>query len=445
MDKPYLLIRGELCQQTAASFGGNGESSWVDQVLCRDGLGRCTLRGESLAGALKATARKLFQHLPATLGDMRTPQPSVWRTFTSHPRNAGSAEVRQGVRIHAQTGAAKDGALFDAETLPPGTRWPFVLEIDLQRAGDEVDQVCRVTLHTLHAWTQGRCWLGRSVARGTGWFRLENVRIVALDREEWPDSRIADVAAHFDTHFHSRAQPLPSWLTGFDPPDGDWTWREYRVRLTVAPGQDDYGMDFLSVGGHAGDALLLDLRHDLEQANHLLLPQASLKSEVIETWVADQVFAYTRRDGKVHPYIPGSSLRGPLRHAAAWWARKQGADAGCLNALFGTMDSEPQAGALLVSDAHVLDDDWQAVLLKMHAEDEFAGGVYGSSLFDRLVLSQARFAATLVVETRKTEIEKLDGLLQPALALARQGFVGLGGQVWRGLGRLRWEIDRETT
>ena len=60
MSARYVLILGELVQDTAMNVGGNaGSGRLVDMPFCRDGRGRLTLRGDGLAGALVATARRL--------------------------------------------------------------------------------------------------------------------------------------------------------------------------------------------------------------------------------------------------------------------------------------------------------------------------------------------------------------------------------------------------
>lgn len=431
--KPFLLIKGELVQKTAGSFGGNGDSTWVDHVLCRDGQNRCTLRGETLSGALLATARKLFTDIPKEISHRDLKNPSVWRVFTSHPLlETENTAVRQNVCINSETGAAKDGALFDSETLARGTTWSFFLEIDLQRA-ENPEQVKAVTFHALQQWMDGYCWLGRSVARGTGWFELQNVKTAEVGWDIYPNSELKEV----DDILFAPAQSLQT--TRLAQPDSSWRRKHYEIRLNVAPEADAYGIDFLSVGGHSGDALLLDAKKDLN--GKLLSPQATLKHQDI---YADSVFSYSRNENGIEPYIAGSALRGVLRHAAEWWANKQEFDLEhlkSLDQLFGNFETEHKAGAMLISDAYLSNPHWQAVLIKMHAEDEFAGGVYSSSLFDKLVLSQASFTATFVIEAEsEAELDKLTDALQPALKLAEQGFLGLGGGAWRGFGHLCWQI-----
>ncbi len=441
--KAFILIKGELVQDTAGSFGGNGDDNWVDDMLCRDGQGRYTLRGESLAGALSATARQLFSELPKEIGDKSSRQPSAWRVFTSHPAEGIQSSVRQNVCIDKQTGAAMDGALFDTETLPAGTRWPFILEIDLTRAGDNVEKLLAVTLHALSAWVQGRCWIGRNVARGTGWFSLENIKITHADWEQWPNSSECNIDAYYEQSF-PETQSLVDFMdeyAGKIKPDADWLWQEYQLTIRVdVPENDAYGIDFLSVGGHSGDALMLDIQEDLVNKEKLALPQASLNDSVCQNWVADQVFSYLRNtDGNIQPYIAGASLRGVLRHGAEWWANKHNIILDDLDTLFGTLENSAR---LLISDVHISDANWQALLLKMHAEDEFSGGVYASALFDRLVLSQACFTGKLLIEAKQEDMQLLEKSIQPALELAKLGFLGLGGQSARGMGHLKWDIQR---
>ena len=86
-DKSYRTIFvGTLVQDSALSTGGTDTLSGVDDPLCRDGEGRFTLRGTTLAGALIATARTLYPKIPpeicvdATNKPDKTPlTPSLWR------------------------------------------------------------------------------------------------------------------------------------------------------------------------------------------------------------------------------------------------------------------------------------------------------------------------------------------------------------------------------
>jgi hypothetical protein len=178
----------------------------------------------------------------------------------------------------------------------------------------------RVALGALEAWTRGRCWLGRSVARGTGWFRLEVAQVAEAGWDIWPDSS-KEHEKRLDEQFARQGCPLQEYLAaqGFQAPDGDWAWRDYRLTLKVAA------------------------------------PAAS----------DENAYGVEMQEGK-----------------------------------------QPQAGALLASDARLASGDWRALPLKMHGEDEFACGVYGNALFDRLALARAVFTARLALEAKKSELDQ---------------------------------------
>jgi CRISPR/Cas system CSM-associated protein Csm3 (group 7 of RAMP superfamily) len=153
--------------------------------------------------------------------------------------------------------------------------------------------------------------------------------------------------------------------------------------------------------------------------------------------------------GNRHPFIPGSAIRGPLRHALERHYRANGEFANrkaAIQRCFGDLSEEngkPKAiaAALLVSDAHLSNPDWQAAWFQLHAEDEFTAGAYGSSKFDRLALIEAEFTGKLVLETPVEFIDELMPLLEKIQELATSGQVSIGGGQWRGHGSIHWDFD----
>jgi hypothetical protein len=97
------LFVGTLVQESALSVGGNQRHGGFDDVLCRDGRNRPTLRGEGLAGALLRTARTLYQE--SDLADITADKAggtdrngSLWAFGNAHPHadpipDAGTASV----------------------------------------------------------------------------------------------------------------------------------------------------------------------------------------------------------------------------------------------------------------------------------------------------------------------------------------------------------------
>ncbi|EDN68995.1 protein of unknown function DUF324 [Beggiatoa sp. PS] len=461
MSDYITLFTGELVQDSALSVGGNGESGGtVDDPLCRDGKGRATLRGTTLAGALIATARKLYQPLPAKISAKNSgenqsnemPPRSVWQVFTSHPEEKiHLPENRQGVGILQATGAAADGVLFDVETLPRGTRWPFRLAVDMTQQNDKEQNYASIAAAALLEWQRGRCWIGRAVARGLGWLHLENLQAYRLNTTHldlWPDSSLSLPAAIDKVAKEVEAIPANQFVETFQlsPAKTSWYYIEINGRLRVGERDNGYGIDGLSVGGHAANQGLV------KRDDHYLRSKGQSVDKQNDNFSPDASMVLTRTlTGELQPFIPGSALRGPLRHTLSRLLRAKGHDIQDPNKkhsqptdvvaqLFGSLT---KSAPLLVSDAYLVNNDWQAVWLQHHAEDEFSAGVYESSKFDRVALIQGEFAWKLVIEVQGIAIaENHLQRLKLALQYGEKAFLPVGGGQWRGLGWPQWTIER---
>lgn len=441
MTKPYRsLFVGELVQESFLSVGGTDDpDAPVDSPFCRDGLGQPTLRGSGLAGALIATLRRALGggQVPAIISDSdKGRQPSAWRFFNSHQPADFEPSYRQHVAIDKRTGAAADQALFDLETLPPETTWPFLLEVVTERT----EEPAKLARKALSHWLAGRCLIGREVAAGLGWMRLKNLREYRLTTEyanNWPCARKAgDYRAYIERTFAAaqaeditpEKNPLPGWI-------------DLSGHIDVGKRADDfgkgYGIDSLSIGGHASEELAAAW-----DARHFLAPEGMSIKSAKDNFDPDASVVMFEQDGKRLPYIPGSSLRGPLRHALARLLRAGGKSTDVVERLFGPEEPDrdnPTSAKLLICDAlPAKDAAAQLAWFQHHAEDEFAGGVYKSSKFDRVAVTQGRFNWRMVLENG-TDEEK--GALKELFKLARAGQIGIGGGQWRGHGWLLWHSD----
>ncbi|BCU08292.1 RAMP superfamily CRISPR-associated protein [Allochromatium tepidum] len=442
MSQPYrTLFMGTLVQDSFLSVGGRDDpTASVDSPFCLDGSNRPTLRGSGLAGALVATLRRMRRDepepVPKTIsGSVDGRQPSVWRCFNSHPRAETRPVVRQHVAIDPRTGAAATGMLFDVETLPPGIRWPFLLEVDTSRDAQAADLARQVLGH----WAAGRCLLGREVARGLGWLRLENGREYVLTSEhleQWPCACDANdypgyIAAQFQAlarPIKPAATPLPDWCEI----SGTLTAGDYRPAWH-GDGESVWGLDSLSIGGHAGDELIAHWN------DRFMAPDGLAEEARDSLFDPDFTVVTCVREGDDQrlPYIPGSSLRGPLRHALARRRRTRGEGTEDVDTLFGTTQ---QSAKLLIQDAFPDPDaELRLAWFQHHAEDEFTASTYGSGKFDRVAVMQGRFRWRMVLEGARPEQRQA---LRELLALAEHGQIGIGGGQWRGHGWLRWQIDR---
>jgi CRISPR/Cas system CSM-associated protein Csm3 (group 7 of RAMP superfamily) len=390
------------------------------------------------------------------------------------------------------------------ETLPAGTRWGFHLEIDTFRGDEEAETIA---LLALNEWVLGHGWLGRSPARGMGWVRLEINRLVRLPRnreilEVWPDNRVApEVAIDRALKLANGAQEwrwddavtaahqLADGLTLKDPAwqRGDWHYATFQAAIQPGPRSatvDDkdarYGYDVLQVSGHPAEKLVDS------NADRLDRPVSVGKAD---DWRGDEFkqpdapFVTTIPQGMdgPQPFVPGSGLRGPLRHTASRLGRSAGhsvidpndtQDATAehvrqklkeecapdnarvddavrpvlekIDQLAGVFGLEELSSRLLVSDANLAnngDDGFRIARVEHHSEDEFAGGVFAEGKFDSNVLLRGQLAFSLVVEgpdlsALKREVNKL----LPALSMAELGHVPIGAGKWRGAGWLPWQF-----
>jgi len=491
MSKTYrTLVRGKLRQLTALCVGGAANDPGGADLQCaKDGKGRLTIPGSGQAGALIETAGRIFPSLfderikkdantPGNVDEWfnritskqtklkarsdsdETVRQSLWQFSPSHLA-VTTPEMRQGVGIRQATGAtaSEAKALFDVETIPAGAVWDFFFEIDALRGGDKVEAVA---MFALWEWTQGRCWLGANAARGLGNMKLEGFEILRLPAdkkaiEAWPDV----TRDRNDPQFWDALKTLAGSEVITDNETlrkkAELLWHDQlpierfwyaAIDATFAAGKDPdgYGWDTLSVGGHA--AGLLE-----PSKEELVVPTGVDAVKFREVHTPDCPVVMTQSVAGKRPFVPGSGVRGPLRHATSRihnTATVKVRDPNTIEARL-AKDGDPvsqlfglalRSGRLLVGDAGLEGDAFRLVCLQHHAEDEFTAGVYGSGKFDRTAVLEGKFRVRLVIEAA-TNVELLKHLetLRSALTLAELGFVALGGGKWRGHGWLKWTFD----
>jgi CRISPR/Cas system CSM-associated protein Csm3 (group 7 of RAMP superfamily) len=266
--------------------------------------------------------------------------------------------------------------MFDLETLPRGVRWPFLLELDLSTVPDNQIQqrLLAITVRVLQAWADKYCWLGGGIARGLGWFRLDDPKILPLRTDDvWPDAFAASPYAHALQLEEQRAVALSQFTTDnkLAESDGDWRWQSYTLTLSFYPpnmtDDDVYGTSALSIGSHA----VFDVSPPYPGDSHLIKPLDMTDEAYKKEWKPEQYIAATGESKQ--PFIPGSALRGPLRHRLEWWLNRSHASSAELDLfrqLFGTEEQQPDkpesalAAALLICDAILTNDkDWRIMLL----------------------------------------------------------------------------------
>ena len=497
---PYrYIIRGVLEQQTPLSVGGNRNNTdegfeGVDMVLAKDGKKRVTLRGTTLAGALISTARLLYgkDKLPNTITegspqnqDKDNPnrlQESHWifhHAHYHHPKKNHTTDItfdkRDLVSIRQKTGAAMHGALYNVQTLPAGTKWDFLMEVDTwQKNSDVCKTAVSIALNTLKQWEK-ICWLGRDIARGLGWLKLNDIKVYKLENEHaliWPDSGNEPLGV-LDNWNNDSSKPSSQPLTDYSelmneyPPVNSPFHCGKIIISTGADSDECYGFDNISVvAGQAvkkeGDNKPKKYRQpEFDKNDHWLYPIGQERSKYDgsdgndddNTANVDCRLA-TWEDGT--PFIPGSGLRGPLRHALSWLLRKQGIQVwepgtdesiekdDIVAQMFGSTE---HSGLLLIRDAEITEANkkhWKVFYQEMHAEDEFTQGVFGESKFDRPALLNAEFEADYCLinpeDLSDDDFRSMCCCLDLLNTLGKNQFIGIGGGKWKGLGWVTVEI-----
>lgn len=507
-----------LIQTTAMSAGGTDQADAVsDMPLTRDGKGRLVLRGTMLAGHLLATARTFLQ-VPASIAwditerdspDIARP-PSIWdcwdaRLWSDKAEAALDGEPDTALRAGAphRQDTRTSANRFDTEVVERGCTWRSMLEVRHERGDpDPGVRAAAIAALALREWHRGRCWLGRRVARGLGWMRLEDCRVYILPATEklvdvWPNAMLGgfDEVNRYLTKDLADAgaisQTLDEYLGANAGNAGEERPKRAYVRwpLTITAGeyqpagaQGAFGLDALSIGGHGA---ALPAAADFGKA-HFARAREQQWEQFEEAFEPDFAVATERCAGKTAPLIAGSAVAGALRADISRRTRTARTpvldpvtgeryferdangvkilDSSPLGepdpvaALFGqpAPPEQPQAirsSALLFSDAHVCSDDWLVALLEKVALDEFDQSVYPGAKFDRIAVLRGVWSLDLVQEVELVEGQTRAGpdgwtalvasRTEPVckeLAAGARRRIGLGGGEFRAYGHVAIDI-----
>ena len=429
------VITAEVVLQTAAHFGGDGDSL-VDMMLLRDSQdGSPMLPGTSLAGALRS-------YLADVLGGYRTEEHKtvallfgVERKHATKDNDDGSEndegsqsplivfdaralpdglpiEIRDGVAIDSATGTAASNQKFDIEVLPAGTCFPVRFELIIDQKGQEENLVA-LFVKALDGFCNGGISLGMRRSRGLGALKSRNWKALRFDLAstagwiKWvtSDHENPTLDVSYACESSRQAMRLAHPVLCIDK----YEVTDQRKRIVVEA--------FLQI---EGDLLIRSPGYEL----------------------ADPDVIHLHSAGK--PVLPGTSLAGVLRSQAlriAYSARESKGDAPqWINRLFGPhIDRsdphkrvEPLASRLRVSESFLSNTD-----ARRHtriAIDRFTGGTSSGSLFDE----QVHTGGGVTVKIELIEPEKGEtGLLLLLIKDLLTGEIPVGGSTSVGRGILK--------
>lgn len=173
-----IKVKGVLITQSPIHVGGISLDPTIDLALAVDGQGCYYIPGTSLAGALR-------QWMSGNLGDAQTQ--SLWGYQEKDKGHASfisiedayfdrpGVEIRDGVGINRQSGAAADGKKFDRAVIPKGVRCSFAMSVEIAAEGDFSDALDDL----LNALCAGNIRLGAAKTRGLGRVKLEDCKKLA--------------------------------------------------------------------------------------------------------------------------------------------------------------------------------------------------------------------------------------------------------------------------
>jgi CRISPR/Cas system CSM-associated protein Csm3 (group 7 of RAMP superfamily) len=443
MNARLTLFTATLVQDSALSVSGVDRESSADQPFALvDGVP--TLAGRGLKGAAVAMARRFFDPLPRSVsedaGRTTAYRRSAWEFANATPEAFETfPRIRACVGIRHKTGARAGGVLYDREVVPAGTRWPLAFRIDWSLAEAEAIEAEGILGYVLKRhWSAGRCWLGGGAARGLGWCHIENLRAYRLD----PDA--------YERWVQSGRKTLPEALSEAPvvEPTRSWCFRTLDLKLSFGEyrpsGEESaWGLDMLAVGPH-----------DTERATQATgdgvwaRPSWTSPSDATPHGLSTDR-AIMMDQGR--PLLPGSSVRGPLRHAfsrAKTIAGQTVQDPHLVQGKVGADDPAGQVFGTVARSSRVLirdgraEEGWAAARLHMHAEDEFSAGSYGSAKRDAVRVLRGTFPVRIVVEGPDADsVRPLTQEIDRLVALGKLGHLPIGGHKTRGAGWGRWRAE----
>lgn len=412
---------------------GGGEDEIQDQPVTRDAFGYWRIPGSSLAGALRALGEKEDPELTRRMFGEQEGSEShasfIWcedgllldydgkpvlekLLAGEEPKIATGPFVRDHVRIDLESGASEDGGKFDAEIVPAGAR--FLLEFRCDSWDTEFTEAQLAYFDRLCSQViAGQLSLGGKTGLGYGLYKVLDYACRDLELSE--------------------ASGMKAWLAlpefCLPAPDLGKTVQLPEVGRSESAGLDGW------------------LEVPLACAGPILIGGGSPHRPAGTGGEADLLFALTPRlsyEGKTRllwqAVLPGSSIRGVLRHAVYAILQDLGTAKAeeMLNALFGFVDAnEGQCGKLVIADSRLeFAGPGPNYQFEQHvALDRFSGGALDGALFSEEPFWTEGAGAKLRIRACNLEAHEA-ALFFHALFDLLDGCVAIGSGVNRGNGRL---------
>ena len=341
-----ILIEGDLILKSPLLIGdGAGETSdnFRDVHVLKNRHGEPFIPGTSLCGVLCDWLESILPAwTPKIFGDMDKMQSSL--QVEDIALKGGEVIARDGVRINGLTGTGENGGKYDFEVVERGASGTLRLLINLRGIHvnqnfngdknyslDEIQDVIARLLRRLHDGIR----LGALTSKGFGLVAAENLTASLYDFRDTKD--------------------VVAWLTG------------EKATHKILPSTEQ---NVISPKNFVVDAQF--------QFNSSFIIR---DYDVSADDKAKKISAVTLKSRKDF-VIPGTSLKGILRHRAEYIFAKLGLDAKTLDDLMGNSTTDKKIKSrFIVAESYVAPEDFSEVEHTRNKIDRFTGGTLQGTLF----------------------------------------------------------------
>ena len=394
-----IVVTGELQLDSPLLIGdGMGENSdnTRDIHVLKDQNGKPFIPGTSLCGVLReyveGTSPTMINQLFGFVKGNKSRQSAI--AIDDIELDDGELTFRDGVRIDSATGTGVEGGKYDYEAVERGAHGWLRMSVTVRELHDRnaiTDAVARL-IRKLELGIR----LGAMTSKGFGRVHVENIAAGLYD-------------------FRNRSD-VAAWLEQIDPVPA-------RASTPIVPSSD--------VHIESDDDLIVDAHFALSSS---FIVRDYNRREQGEDKI--NAFSLKSRDDFV---VPGTSLKGVLRHRAEYILNRLGVDVGVLDELMGmSTKTEKLKSRFIVAESYVSARSVTAVAQTRTRIDRFTGGVLQGGLFTTEPVWQSSDEPTLNIHFEIHDVKR-EAEVGLALALLRDLWLGrlaLGGEKSIGRGTL---------
>lgn len=391
-----ISVKGDLILKSPLLIGdGAGETAdnFRDVHVLKNRQGKPFIPGTSLCGVLREWLENIAPDSVKEIFGDNDDKDGMQSSIQLDDIALADYEVisRDGVRIDGITGAGVDGGKYDFEVVERGAKGSLKLLINL-RGCHSLDKISNVVGRLLQKLQDG-IRLGAMTSKGFGLTGVENL---TADLYDFRDKK--DVVA---------------WLTDKTPAK-----KILPCADKISANENDFVVDAEFI---FNSSFIIRDYDATEKLKETTVTAATLKS---------------RNDF----VIPGTSLKGILRHRAEYIFDRLGLDKNLLENLMGNSTPDKKIKSrFIVAESYVSPKDFSEVVHTRNKIDRFTGGTLQGTLFTTKPAYQKNFdAPTLKIHFEIKDAKDFEAGL--ALFLLRDlwlGNVAVGGEKSVGRGTVR--------